>query len=143
MEDDTASVAGVVTALEFEDGSSWPTAPADPPAAKGDAPVGIAPLGFIGKAPLSKPAVACYNHGKKDVSGVTYAIEFLDREGKRLSFSDFGYIGDTEDPFLKSQTGAVLSPGDPMPKGTQQFRLRLTNVFFADESVWQAKEFRD
>jgi len=54
-----------------------------------------------------------------------YFVEFLDGEGKKLGTNNFGYHGDTENPFLKSGNGSVLCVGKTLPAGTDQVRLSL------------------
>ena len=140
--DSIVEVLGVIQIIEFEDGSSWPPLPARAPDVDGDAPIGLAMIGVVGEPPLALPVVHCHNHGEKAVETVGYFIEFLDGDGKRLGSTNMIASVSGEDGGLKSRTGTILAPSFTVPEGTKRAKLRCTNVIFADETVWQAPEFR-
>lgn len=140
--DSIVEVVGVIQIIEFEDGSSWPPLPARAPDVDGDAPIGLAMIGVVGEPPLALPLVHCHNHGNKAVERVGYFIEFLDGDGKKLGSTNISAIVSGEDAGLKSKAGAILAPSLTVPEGTKSAKLRCTNVIFADETVWQAPEFR-
>ena len=144
-EDDSDSIVevlGVIQIIEFEDGSSWPPVPVQAPEVDTDAPIGLAMIGVVGEPPLALPVVHCHNHGDKEVETVAYVIEVLDGDGKRLSSTNMIASVGGEDGGLKSRTGTILAPSFTIPEGAKRAQLRCNTVVFADETVWQAPEFR-
>lgn len=137
MEDDTTAVDGVVTSLKYSDGSSWPEVPAKAPAAEGDAPVGAVMLGLIGKGEQGQPAVACHNHGDKEVKTVQYRIEYLDAAGKVVNKTSYGYSSDKA--IMEEGKGCVITGGDPPGKGAVTAKVSVFSVLFTDESKWSAR----
>jgi hypothetical protein len=136
------SVVGVIQVVEFDDGSSWPPLPARAPAADGDAPVGLAMMGVVGTPPLAVPLIHCHNHGDKEVDKVVYYIEFIAGDGTRLDATNMIESVGGNAGGLKSKAGTVLVPSFRVPEAAKRAEIHLTNVFFSDETVWQAPQFR-
>lgn len=139
MEDDTAAVDGIVTRIQWKDGSVWPDWIGPAPKPEGDAPVVSKFLGFVGEGAMAQVALGIYNVGSKDIEGVMYSVSYQDAAGKHLGWSNYGYSGDeTWLPAGKS-TGCVGSSSPP-PEGTVKVEVNLTHVTFADESVWEPEK---
>ena len=139
MEDDTASVDGIVTSVLWKDGTSWPEWSGPAPKKEGDAPVVARFLGIVGEGNTAEPAVAVYNIGTKDISGVGYAISYRDAEGEHLVWDNYGYFG-AEDWLPAGKSGGCTGGTSPPPKGAVSVEISLNQVRFADESMWQPKK---
>lgn len=136
MKDDTAAVDGVISSLKFSDGTSWPAVPEKAPAAEGNAPVGAVFLGLIGKGERGQPAVACHNHGDKEIKTVQYRIEYLDADGKVVNKTSYGYSSDRS--IMDEDKGCVITGGDPPEKGAVKVKVSIFHVLFTDDTKWSA-----
>lgn len=139
MEEDTASVEGVVTSIIWKDGTRWPDWTGPAPEKEGDAPVVVKFLGLVGEGELAQVAVAIYNVGTKDISGCGYSLTYRNAEGKAIGWSNYGYFGDEEWLPVGKSAGCVGSTGLP-PEETVDMEFEVSMVKFADESVWQPEK---
>lgn len=139
MEDDTASVDGIVTGVEWRDGSKWPTWTGPPPKQEGDVPVVAKMIGVIGKGERARPAVALFNASSKDVSYINYSLEFLDANGKNLGWGGQVY-GGPPGWLPAGKGGACVGSSKAPPEGTVDVELKVTAVVFDDETVWDPGE---
>jgi len=139
MKDDTARIEAMVTGVTFDDGTMWPAPPAEPPTRNGDDPVAAMMIGIIGEGERAEPAVACHNHGSRNLKGVYYRMEYLDAKGETLDTTGHGYVGASK-PILTPGKSIVISGGDAPPKGAVDARVKMTRVEFSDGSKWEAPE---
>jgi hypothetical protein len=136
MEDDTASVDGIVSHVEWKDGTIWPDWTGSAPKKEGDAPVVTRMLGVLGEGNKAQPVVAVFNVSSKDIMNVTYGMVYLDAEGKAIGRSMYGYSG--AEGWLPAGKGAGCSGcSNPPPKETVEIEVSLMQVIFEDESSWK------
>lgn len=139
MEDDTASVDGIVSSIVWKDGTRWPDWTGPAPEKLGDEPVVAKFLGLVGEGTLAQPAVGLYNVGFKGISSVMYGINYLDAGGSVLGGETYGYSGD-DDWLPAGKSAACTGSSGPPPEGTVELELTVSHVTFADEAVWQPEE---
>lgn len=137
MEDDTTALGAQVIKITYEDDSTWPSAPATPPARNGKDPVAAIVVGVIGEGDRAKPVTALHNYDKKDIKKVYYRIEYLDDSGEVLDKTSYGYSGG-DDPILPSGKSIVIPGGDGPPEGATDAKAMMTRITFADGSKWKA-----
>ncbi|MFP6874726.1 MAG: hypothetical protein VCA55_14590 [Verrucomicrobiales bacterium] len=139
MEDDTASVDGLVSQVEWDDGIVWPTWTGPAPKRKDDVPVAVKMIGVLGEGDRADPVVAVFNLGSKGISNVSYGIAYLDADGKTLDRTGYGYSG--ADDWLPAGKGTAISGGSSgPPQGTVDVKVTVNQVIFDDKTVWKPKK---
>ena len=135
MEDNTASVDGIVSHVEWKDGTTWPTWTGPTPKEEGNAPIVTKFIGVVGEGDRSQTAVAVFNVTSKAIDNVTYNMIYLDAAGKTLGRAMYGYSG--ADDWLPAGKGAGCTGcSSPPPEGTVDVKVTLRQVIFEDETVW-------
>ena len=136
MQDDTASIDGVVTSVDFDDGTNWPAMPDTPPSQNGDDPVSAEMIGVVGSGKTSIPVIACYNYGGKPVKGILYRIEYLDAAGEVVGRTNYGHSG-AEKPIMEQGKGKVMIGGESPAEGAVTAQVTVRSVTFMDDSRWK------
>lgn len=139
MEDDTASLDGFVSSIEWKDGSNWPTWNGPAPKQEGNNPVVAEMIGIIGEGENAQPVVAVFNTGTKDISALGYSIGYLDADGKNLGWCNHIYSG-PEGWLPTGKGGACVGGTKSPPEGTVDVELTLSTVVFSDETHWRPDE---
>ena len=135
MQDDTASINGVVTSVDFDDRTNWPAMPDTPPSKNGDNPVSAKMIGVVGSGKTSIPAVACFNYGSKPIKGVQYRIEYLDAAGEVVNRTNYGH-SNAEKPIMEKGKGKVMIGGESPAEEAVTAQVTIRSVTFMDGSRW-------
>ena len=135
MEDETVSVDGEVTRVEWDDGTHWPTWTGPVPEREGDAPVVVKMIGILGEGEMIEPVVAVFNTGSKGVKNVNYGIVYLDAEGQVLGRAGYGYS--RAGNWLPGGKGtAICGASSGPPEGTVDAKVTIRQVSFDDDTLW-------
>ena len=132
-------VAGLITEVEFDDGSTWPTLPDKPKREQDTDPVMIRTVGYVVSEPYSRSFVACFNQTDKAVARISYRIQYFDADGQGLTSVRFGWGSTPQTPLLKPGEGKVLSGGDGPPSEATTAQASIVKVTFTDQSSWEPK----
>ena len=139
MEEETVSVDGEVTRVEWDDGTGWPTWTGPVPEREGDAPVVVKMIGVLGEGQMIEPVVAVFNTGSKGIKNVNYGIAYLDAEGKILSRAGYGYSRSGN--WLPVGKGtAICGASSGPPGGTVDVKVTIRQVSFDDDTLWKPKK---
>jgi hypothetical protein len=126
IQDDIASVAGVVSGVTWEDGTTWPAWTGPAPQQQGDAAVSLVMKGLVSEGDFCLPLIGCFNHGNKKIQRLMYEIVFLDAAGNELLNKRWG-AGSVD-----AGRGAAFIGFEAPPKGAAEVKLSLLEATFED-----------
>ena len=124
IQDDVASVAGVVSGVTWEDGTTWPAWTGPAPQQEGDAAVSLVMKGLVGEGDFSLPLIGCFNHSNRKIQRLMYRIVFLDAAGNELLNKRWG-AGSVD-----AGQGAAFIGFEGPPKGAAKVKLSLLEATF-------------
>jgi hypothetical protein len=124
IKDDVASVAGVVSGVTWEDGTTWPAWTGPAPQQEGDAAVSLVMKGLVGEGDFSLPLIGCFNHSNRKIQRLMYRIVFLDAAGNELLNKRWG-AGSVD-----AGQGAAFIGFEGPPKGAAKVKLSLLEATF-------------
>ena len=119
-----ASVAGVVSGVTWEDGTTWPAWTGPAPQQEGDAAVSLVMKGLVGEGGFSLPLIGCFNHSNRKIQRLMYRIVFLDAAGNELLNKRWG-AGSVD-----AGQGAAFIGFEGPPKGAAKVKLSLLEATF-------------
>ena len=138
MEDDTASLDGVVSEVVWEDGLIWPTWTGPTPQGNDNIPVAVKMLGVLGEGDVASPVVAFFNLASKGISNIFYRMTYHDADGNTLDRSNYGKQG--ADDWFPAGKGTAISGGKAPPKETVEIKVTVSQVIFDDKTIWKPEK---
>ena len=139
MEEDTTSVDGIVSHVEWKDGTTWPSWSGPTPKQKDDIPVVVQFIGVVGEGESAQTVAAVFNVDSKAIGHVGYNIRYLNAAEETLGRAMYGYSG--ADGWLPAgKSAGCTGSSSPPPAGTVKVKLSISQVIFEDETVWKPEK---